>query len=73
MKSKDVYPNPWYLDLDFRRGSDGFKVRTFKGKVGRTYHKKEMIGKKIPVYIEGMELPMLCDPDTLTLIEKVKD
>ena len=47
MKSKDVYPNPWYLDLDFRRGSDGFKVRTFKGKVGRTYHKKEMIGKKI--------------------------
>jgi hypothetical protein len=70
---EQIFPNAWYLDLDFRKGNGGFKVRTYTGKVGRTYHDKEMIGKKMPVYIDGMKLPMLCDPDTLTLIDLVKD
>ena len=68
-----TYPNAWYLDLDFRKGSVGFKVRTYTGKVGTTKHSKELVNGKMPVYIEGMKLAMLCDPDTLTLIDIIKE
>jgi len=72
MNEEEKKPNAWYLDLEFRKGSTGFKVKTYTGKVGRTYHNKEMVNGKMPVYIEGMKLAMLCDPDTLTLIEIIE-
>jgi hypothetical protein len=69
---EEIYPEAWYLNHEFRKGNTGFKVRTYTGKVGRTYHDKGLVEKRMPVYIEGMKLPMLCDPNTLTLIEVIK-
>jgi hypothetical protein len=48
--------------------NSGYLVETKTGKRGRTYHNKGMINGKIPVYLEGIEAPMLCDKDTLKLI-----
>jgi hypothetical protein len=72
MNEEEKYPLAWYLDHNFRVGSTGFKVKTYTGKTGRTYHNKELVSGKMPVYIEGMKLPMLCDPDTLRLLEFIK-
>jgi hypothetical protein len=63
---------PWYLDLENRKDSEGFKVKTGTGKIGYTYHEKGLVNGKMPVYIEGMDLPMLCDPATLMYIQAVK-
>jgi len=66
-------PNAWYLSHEMRKGSTGFKVKTYTGKTGRTYHSKEMINGKMPVYIKGNELAMLCDPDTLSFLAFIED
>lgn len=47
--------------------SPGHLVTTKSGKSGRTYHSKGLIGGKVPVYIEGQEKPLLCDPDSIRI------
>lgn len=51
----------------------GYLVKTKTGKIGRTYHSKESINGKIPVYLEikrheYSENAILCDPKTLEQI-----
>ena len=49
------------------RKDPGYLVTTKSGKKGRTYHSKGMIYGKVPVYIDGEEKPILCDPNTLKM------
>jgi len=70
--TEETNPNAWYLDHNFRVGSTGFKVKTYTGKVGITHHNKDMVNGKMQVHIKGQPLAMLCDPDTLTLIEIIE-
>lgn len=46
----------------------GYIVETKTGKIGKTYHREGLINKKTVVHVEGMELPMLCDPKSLKII-----
>ena len=46
----------------------GYLVKTRTGKTGRTYHSKGLVNGKMPVYIDGEEKPLLCNPDSLVLI-----
>lgn len=43
-------------------------VQTKDGRTGRTYSKKGMIKGKVPVYIDGVKMPILCDPKDLKLL-----
>lgn len=45
--------------------SPGLLVRTKSGQSGRTFHSKGKINGKVPVYIEGQDKPLLCDPEGL--------
>ena len=47
--------------------NSGYLVETKSGKEGRTYHNKGLINGKVPVYIEGEEKPILCEPLSLKL------
>jgi hypothetical protein len=49
----------------------GCMVETKTGKTGRTYHKENMINRKIIIHIdndEGKDIKMLCDPKTIKII-----
>jgi hypothetical protein len=45
----------------------GYLVTTRTGKLGRTHHCDELINGKQPVYIDGEEKPLLCDPGSLNV------
>ena len=67
-RSQDEWPlkNVW-LGVTWS-SSSGFLVETKSGKKGRTYHNKGLINGKVPVYVDGEEKPILCDPTTLKQI-----
>jgi hypothetical protein len=48
----------------------GYLVETKTGKQGRTYHRENLINKKLVVHVEinGKDMKMLCDPDTVKII-----
>lgn len=48
----------------------GYLVETKTGKKGRTYHKEKKINKKTVVHIDvdGKDVKMLCDPESLKII-----
>jgi len=46
----------------------GYLVITKKGLKGRTLHSDGKINGKVPVYIEGEKMPILCDMNTLKII-----
>ena len=48
----------------------GYLVETKTGKKGRTYHRDNKVNGKIVVYIDvdGKEVKMLCDPETVKII-----
>ena len=46
----------------------GYLVETKNGKTGRTFHNKGLINGKVPVYIDGEQIPLLCDINSLKLI-----
>jgi len=48
----------------------GYLVETKTGKKGRTYHKEKKINKKTVVHIDvdGKDVKMLCDPNSLKII-----
>jgi hypothetical protein len=48
----------------------GYLVKTKSGKEGRTYHRENKVNKKQIVHLEinGKDIKMLCDPDSLTII-----
>jgi hypothetical protein len=46
----------------------GYLVKTKSGKEGRTYHREKKINNKTVVHINGMDIPMLCNTDTLEII-----
>lgn len=43
----------------------GYIVETQEGKIGRTYHYKGTINKKLPVYFPGEEKPVLFSRDKI--------
>lgn len=43
----------------------GYVVETKNGKIGRTYHRDELVNSKQVVYVDGKKL--LCNPTTLKL------
>ena len=54
-------------------GNSGYLVITKRGQRGRTFHKKEMINGKVPVYLEESRFKysdkaILCDAQTLKMI-----
>ena len=63
---------PWYLDMEYRKGSVGFMVETASGFIGRTYHEKGMVNGKMPVYTDNNNMPMICNPKTLLFVGKIK-
>lgn len=48
----------------------GYIVQTKNGIEGRTYHRENLVNKKMVVHIEkdGKDIKMLCDPKTLKII-----
>ena len=48
----------------------GYLVETKTGKKGRTYHREKKINKKTVVHIDvdGKDVKMLCDPNSLKII-----
>ena len=48
----------------------GYIVQTKNGIEGRTYHRENLVNKKMVVHIEkdGKDVKMLCDPKTLKII-----
>ena len=48
----------------------GYLVETKTGKKGRTYHKEKKINKKTVVHIniDGKDVKMLCEADSLKII-----
>ena len=48
----------------------GYLVETKTGKKGRTYHREKKINKKTVVHIDvdGKDVKMLCDPESLKII-----
>lgn len=48
----------------------GYLVETKTGKQGRTYHRENLVNKKLVVHVEinGKDMKMLCDPDTVKII-----
>ncbi len=48
--------------------NSGCLVETKSGKQGRTYYREKLINKKLVVHIEGMSVPMLCDPKSVKII-----
>ena len=48
----------------------GYLVKTKTGKEGRTYHRDNKLNNKVIVYvfINGKEVKMLCDPETIEII-----
>ena len=45
----------------------GYLVTTEMGKKGRTLHSDGKINGKVPVYIKGEKMPILCDMNTLKI------
>lgn len=50
--------------------NSGYIVETKTGKKGRTFHREGLVNKKIIVHVEidGNDVKMLCDPDTIKVI-----
>lgn len=50
--------------------NSGYLVITKTGKKGRTYHRDVKVNGKTVVYIEidGKEIKMLCDPETIKVV-----
>ena len=50
--------------------NSGYLVKTKTGKEGRTYHRDNKLNNKVIVYvfINGKEVKMLCDPETIEII-----
>ena len=48
----------------------GYLVKTKTGKEGRTYHRDNKVNGKVVVYVmvDGKEVKMLCDPETIEII-----
>ena len=46
----------------------GYLVQTKSGQKGRTFHSDHQINSKVPVYIEGQDKPLLCNPKGLIVI-----
>ena len=48
----------------------GYLVKTKTGKEGRTYHRDNLVNGKLIVYVnvDGKQVKMLCDPETVKII-----
>lgn len=51
-----------------RKRKLGDIVETKTGKTGKVYRDEKKVKGKVVVHVEGDELPLLCDPKTLTII-----
>ena len=57
------------MSTEFISGKNpGYIVETKTGKKGKTYHRESLVNKKQVVHVEGMKIPMLCDPKSLKII-----
>ena len=45
-------------------------VKTKTGKSGRVYRGEKKVRGKVVVHLDNEEIPMLCDPQTITIIGK---
>lgn len=46
----------------------GCLVETKTGKRGKTYYREGYVKGKLVVHVDEMELPLLCDPNTVKII-----
>ena len=53
-----------------RKRKLGDIVETKTGKTGKVYRDQQKVKGKVVVHVDGEELPLLCDPKTLIVIEK---
>ncbi len=55
-----------------KKKNKGYLIETKTGKTGKIYPNEKFVDNKIIVHIDKYEQPILCNPDTIKIINIIK-